>query len=134
MYRPAPLPAAAQRRGAILIVVLAMLALFAVIGLGFVFYADSEANVARMYKDAQSQSDVAPPDGGAAFKNYLSSLIYDVGDTSSTDLTNAARGHGLARSMYGWSGQAGRTRSPSTGWASSTMSRRLPRPPHIRRA
>src|SRR5262245_24137452 len=98
----------ARRRGAILIVVLALLALFAVIGLGFIYYADSEANAARAYRDAQSRSgnSDAPPDASVALRNFLCALVYDVGDTG-TDLLNALRGHSLARSMYGWSGSAG---------------------------
>lgn len=93
------------RRGAILIVVLAMLALFAVIAISFVFYADSEATAARIYKDAQNQNDPGQPDPTAAVNHFLASLIFDAYDTNTNtnapDLLNALRGHSLMATMYG---------------------------------
>lgn len=97
-----------QRRAAILVVVLALLALFTVIGLGFIYFADAEATVARSYRQAQTREGggIAPPEGHEALEKFLSVLIYDAGYTGA-DLFNAARGHSLARSMYGWSGVPG---------------------------
>src|SRR5207249_2685512 len=62
MFRPSsPRP---DRRGAILIVVLALLALFAVVGVSFVFYADSEANAARIHREGQARPAPARPARG----------------------------------------------------------------------
>jgi hypothetical protein len=82
----------------ILIVVLALLALFAVIGISFVFYADSEANAARIHREGQAHGEPAPPDAVIVINRALSTLIFD----EDTDLNNPLRGHGLLRSVYGW--------------------------------
>ncbi len=95
-----------SRRGAILIVVLALLALFAVIGIAFVYYAGAEAEVARIYKNGQSSgaspaaSTQIDSQSATAVDSFLSSWIYDVGD-SGNDLINAVRGHSVAATMYG---------------------------------
>ena len=88
----------APRRGAILLVVLTMLALFAVIGLSFVLYAESEANAARLYKDAAS-ADLKPIDASDAVNGFLGQVIYQQGTDGS-----ALNGHELARLMYGQPG------------------------------
>src|SRR3954462_9553932 len=92
-------PRPPQRRGAILVVVLALLALFAVIGISFVFYADSEANAARIHREGQARGENAPPDATVVINKALSSVLFDADDT---DLNNPVRGHSLLRSMYGW--------------------------------
>src|SRR5437868_11102020 len=95
-----------RRRGAILIVVLALLALFAVIGISFVFYADNEATLARIHREGAGKPDPAPPDATVVVNKFLGTLVFDAGDTG-TDLNNALRGHSLLRAMYGWTGAAG---------------------------
>jgi CHASE1-domain containing sensor protein len=53
MFRPrraSPLP----RPGVILLVVITLLTLFAVVGLAFVLYAQSEANAARLAREAET--------------------------------------------------------------------------------
>ena len=98
-------PPSPPRRGAILIVVLALLALFAVVGVSFVFFAGNEAAVARIHREAAGKPDIAPPDATVAVNRFLGTLVYDAGDTGD-DLNNAVRGHSLLRAMYGWSGSA----------------------------
>src|SRR3954451_18281789 len=93
-------PPATSRRGAILVVVLGLLALFAVVGISFVFYASSEADSARIHREGQSRADAGPPDGNEAVNAFVGSFIYDTGDTG-TYLLNAMRGHSLAATMYG---------------------------------
>jgi hypothetical protein len=75
-----------------------MLTLFAVVGLTFVFYADSEANSARTFREAggKSRADVDPE---LALSFFLSQLIGDASD--SDGVYSALRGHSLARLMYG---------------------------------
>jgi hypothetical protein len=100
MLRPLSRPHA--RRGAVLIVVLAMLVLFAVLGLSFVLYSEAQQSAAKGNKDAESRE--TRPNPQLAAEGYLGGLIYDVGDTGD-DLMNPIRGHSLARSKYGY--QAG---------------------------
>jgi hypothetical protein len=90
-----------QRQGAVLLVVLAMLALFAVIGLTFVFYAESRATAARIYRETQDLNAFPdPPDAQAAALAAMSQLIYDAPD-GPTGVFTALRGHSLSRGMYG---------------------------------
>lgn len=88
-----------RRQGVILLVVVSMLTLFAIVGLSFVMYAESEAKGSLYQREAQSEfrPDV-DPDMLAAFA--LGQLIYDVPDDE-TGVYSAMRGHSLARSMYG---------------------------------
>ncbi len=102
------------RRGIILLVVVAVLTLFAVVGLSFVLYADAEATSARLFREAQSQSrpDMEPE---LLLAYFLGQLIYDVADDE-TGVSSALRGHSLARLLYGYKDGVGNTnRKPFTG-------------------
>lgn len=104
MLRPThPARAGGDRRGAILIVVLALLAIFAVVALTFVFYSGAEADAARIYKQGQNAGD-GTPNPADAVNAFLSAVVFDAGDgvTNPADLMNAMRGHSLARTMYGY--------------------------------
>src|SRR5262249_31446099 len=114
-----------RRRGVILLVVLSLLTLFAVVGLTFVLYAESQATSARVYREAQNKYDDFPdesPDILLAFAN--AQIIYDVQDNLRSDggILSALRGHSLARLLYGLNEQTlndkpfngvGRLRYPS---------------------
>src|SRR5438105_15244072 len=93
-YRP-------QRRGVILIVVLAMLTLFAIVGVSFVLVANSQADSARLAREAESRSrpDVDPE---AAFALFLGQLLYPISDNDNAAIFSSLRGHDLARNAYGW--------------------------------
>lgn len=94
----------AARKGIILLVVLALLTLFAVAGLAFVFYAQSRADSARVYRESQLQSLSSGPDTPPEilFDDWLRQFIFDVPDNGTSNFWNSAmRGHSLARTMYG---------------------------------
>src|SRR5581483_8858019 len=86
---------AAERRGVVLLVVMSMLALFAVVGLGFVYYADSESTASRMNREKEA---ILRPYADAEFllSHFLGQFIFGTNDESS-----ALRGHDLARLLYG---------------------------------
>lgn len=108
MYRSQHQNSTDARRGVILMVVLALLTLFAIVGLSFVFYAQAAADASRAAKDADAlRYPDESPDKLMAF--FLSQLIYDCDDTEG--VYSALRGHSLARSMYGFDD----LRDPNTG-------------------
>jgi hypothetical protein len=103
-----------SRRGVILVIVVACLALFLSIGIAFVFYANQQAVSMRYQREASNggrtanvnQSsrgymDEAPPSAVDLFNLAMSQVIYDVPDDQ-TGYYSALRGHSLARSMYGY--------------------------------
>jgi hypothetical protein len=92
-----------ERRGVILLVVIVLLTLFAILGLAFVYYSQSEADATGIYRDAQSivVTPVADIPPSVLLDEYLRQLIYDLPDDA-TGATSALRGHSLARTMYGW--------------------------------
>ncbi len=91
--RPAP------RRGVILLVVLMLLALFSVVALTFVLYADQQAAAAR----AALQSEVprrADGEPELLLSYFLGQLLYDAPDDE-RGVYSALRGHSLSRDMLG---------------------------------
>src|SRR5207249_545055 len=94
------------RRGVILIVVLALLTLFAIVGLSFVLYAQAEAESSRIYKEDKGlRQELEAPDRMVGFA--LSKLIFDEFDDDGAGIYSALRGHSLARSMYGFDNAIG---------------------------
>lgn len=102
-----------QRKGMILLVVLALLTLFAIVGITFVYVASGQETSARIAREAETQFKPGV-DPEAALSFALGQFLYDVNDpvpdTSVTPnvvnhpigLVSAARGHSLARNMYGF--------------------------------
>ncbi len=90
-----------ERRGVILLVVLSLLTLFAIVGITFVLYSDSEAAAARVAREAETaqRADVDPEQALAFF---LGQFIYDVDDNDVTGVGSGLRGHSMARTMYGY--------------------------------
>src|SRR5260370_20115781 len=95
-YLSPSIQARQRRSGMILLVVMAMLALFASVAIGFVFYADSEAIAAKLHRDSfnKEQADIDPEQLAAYF---LSNFIY-----GSNNPYSAMRGWDLATSIYGY--------------------------------
>lgn len=119
----------ADRRGAILIVVIALLTIFAVIAITFVFYSAAEADAARIHRDGVALGDVGQPDPNEAVNGFLGALIYPTDDTNSANLTNSLRGHDLARGMYGWTGTIGQNPTPFNGVGTFHETTALPTAP-----
>jgi len=100
-----------RRKGMILLVVVAFLALFSVMGVTYLIYADSqlrqstdEVNGQDARQDSMRMVDLNP---SFLLNFFLERLIYDQFDITATSATpdsvySAIRGHSLARNMYGW--------------------------------
>lgn len=88
-----------RRQGIVLLIVMAMLALFAGVALSFAFFADGEATLARISRD--SERNTAPDAEPEMLLSYfLSQLIYEQDDT--TGVYSALRGQSLVRNLYGY--------------------------------
>ena len=91
-----------RRRGVILLVVMALLSLFAVVGISFMLYAESAATASRIYREAMVvTNDRVDEDPNLLLNWALAQFIYDVRDFGE-DVYSSMRGHSLARTMYGW--------------------------------
>ena len=86
------------RRGVILLVVLALLTLFAVVGLSFVMVANTHGRAAQLHRETETAHRPAV-DPELLFSYFLGQLLYDVPDDEA-GVFSALRGHSLARSMY----------------------------------
>lgn len=89
-----------RRRGNILIVTLALLALMAIVGLTAVYYTKDQAERARIQGQPKGGGEGFSVDGTASATHFLRTLLYDEQDTG-TGLLNSARGHSLVATMYG---------------------------------
>ena len=117
MIRHTPQSPPLRRPGAILLVVLALLALFAVIGLSFVLYAESEANSARVSREARRlPAEGLPPDPLPAAEAVLAQILY--GDPAND--RSALHGHDLATLKYG--GQGGTAAYNGVGTVTGPLS------------
>ncbi|MBI1913629.1 MAG: hypothetical protein HYS12_02570 [Planctomycetes bacterium] len=99
-----PRHAEERRRAVILMVVLALLTLFAIVGITFVFFAQKNHSASVNFREALQRN---PYSGGGAdplFRWAIGQLIYDVPDDLS-GVQSALRGHSLARTMYGYNDQ-----------------------------
>ena len=83
------------RSGVVLLVVISLLVLFSLVGLAFVVYAEGQANVARLWREAET-TQLPAMDPELLLSYFLGQLVYDTDNPHS-----ALRGHGLARNMYG---------------------------------
>src|SRR5438132_4414470 len=94
---------AIRRRGVILIVVLALLTLFAVIGLSFVLYANSAAESAELGRDAETLAGTnSRPDvkTNVLLNYFLGQILTDA--DNQTGVYSAMRGYSLGRYIYGY--------------------------------
>src|SRR5437868_1470911 len=102
MYASHPISRVQGRRGVILMVVLALLTLFAIIGISFVYYADAESKSSQLDRESQQQFDVDPE---MLLNQFLSQFIFDTDNQNG--VYSALRGQSLARSMYGYNDTQG---------------------------
>src|SRR5579883_2344991 len=100
-----------RRPGVILLVVLALLTLFAIVGISFVLYAHAVATSSRYYRESQSESrpDIDPE---LLLNYFMGQLLFDVPDDE-RGVYSCLRGHSLARNMFGLDYQV--TVDPDTG-------------------
>lgn len=89
-----------RRRGNILIVTLALLALMAIVGLTAVYYTRDQAERARIQGQPKGGGEGFSADGTAPATHFLRVLLYDDNDYG-TALLNSVRGHSLTATMYG---------------------------------
>jgi hypothetical protein len=116
MYRSQITPA--PRKGIILLVVLALLTLFTIVGITFVLYADAAALQARNQKDSNTNNlpNMSPEESLSLF---LDQFIFDVCDDA-TGVYSSLRGHSLSRNMYGFNTTLGTTPGVITQVGNST--------------
>jgi hypothetical protein len=100
MFRPQANSASPPRRGVILLVVVALLTLFAIVGLSFVLYADSAARSSQIFRESEAQSSRVDLQPELLMSFFLSQMVFDP-DDDQNGVYSALRGHGLARLMYG---------------------------------
>lgn len=89
----------APRRGIILLVVLALITLFASIGVAFVYFAEQEANKSL---DQKAGETIKLPDSDMLLNYVLKQLVYPTSNTGSALYT-----HSLLENMYGRSKSIG---------------------------
>lgn len=92
-----------SRRGVTLLMTLAALTMFALVGLLALNYARDQAEVARINSTpggGGGGEQALPSDGFGEFNSFLAGLVFDDEDTG-RGLANAMRGHSLVATKYG---------------------------------
>ncbi len=91
----------AERKAVILLVVIALLTLFAIIALSFLLYANAEANASKLFREGEANDiGLAGTSAEKMLNFFLKQFIYDVPDDN-TGVYSALRGHSVGRSIYG---------------------------------
>src|SRR5581483_5494602 len=81
--------------------VLVLLTLFAIVGLTFVLYSDSEAKSAQIAREAESLQLLEFNSNSYALLNFaMSQLLFD--QDNQNGVYSAARGHAFGTSMFGY--------------------------------
>src|SRR5262245_17822124 len=109
--------ARARRRGVILLVVLALLTLFTIVGLPLVFYAASAADASRVNRESEDfppDQIIVPLDTPESLLGaFLAQLFYDTFDTATAagniGVASALRGHSFGRLTFGLNTAGGNT-------------------------
>lgn len=94
----------AARRGTILVVVLALLAIFAVVGIAFVFYSDGEALAARYHRESETRNGQMLPDPPGDFDSNAMTVLGQVTFGAYDNQLTSLRGHDLMSTLYGGQG------------------------------
>ncbi len=108
MYLSHHQPAPAGRRGVILLVVIALLSMFAVVGVSFVLYSQAQSDAARIYRDSQALVGNQPQDAPKTLLGqFLHQIVFDLDDMAwsnakAVNVSSAVRGHSFARTMWGY--------------------------------
>src|SRR5262249_28669891 len=103
-----PRQAQERRRAVILMVVLALLTLFAIVGIAFVYYAQKNHSAAVNFREAlQRGTTPGAPDilPSQLFNFFVGQLTFGSADDAS-GVKSALRGHDFASNMYGYNDQA----------------------------
>jgi len=100
-----PRHAEERRRAVILIVVLALLTVFAIVGITFVFYAQKNHSASVNFRESSQGGTVGGPDidPSILFRWGVGQLLFDTDDGSGVQ--SGLRGHSFARTMYGYNDQ-----------------------------
>src|SRR5262249_6363736 len=104
MFRARQTQAKRERRGVILLVVISLLTLFALIGITFVLYAESEANSSRIFRESENvvAGNAIPAD--QLLDWALGQLLF--GPTEDLNGSGSCmKGNSLDRLIYGYNDQ-----------------------------
>lgn len=103
MLRPQYTRQRLPRRGIILLVVIALLTLFAVVGISFVLYSQQRTDAARALRESQQQTiDQRPNTRPEDLLNEFAAHFLFGQPENAEGIYSALRGHDLARNMYGY--------------------------------
>src|SRR5687768_5213133 len=96
MYAPQTILSRRPRRGVILLVVIALLTMFAVVGITFVLYSQAQSDAARIYRDSQSLISNKPQDAPKTLLGeFLYQFIFDVDDVATLGTGAASNAHNV---------------------------------------
>ncbi len=93
------------RRGtSFTLIVVVMISLAASVGVAFALFAGQTLRTNVAIKEGQGGGALQlprGPDPSGTLNRFFTALLFDAGDDAPEDVTNALRGHSIARSMYG---------------------------------
>lgn len=110
-----------HRRGtSFTLIVVVMISFAAAVGTAFALFAGQTLRISRANLEGQGGGALPvprTPEPASAVNRFFGSLIYGVNTDSNEDLTNALRGHDIARSIYGLDPSLPPGQFSTTPWA-----------------